>query len=96
MQVEPDRDRSRSSRHQPPGGNGARDRGIDTKVLNERLSKLQRYGILERTVFPEKPPQVEYHFSEFGRKFLKVIDAIDKRQADTAASAINPGNETNE
>lgn len=70
--------------------------GLTTKVLNERLSKLQRYGILERTVFPEKPPRVEYHFSEFGRKFLKVIDAIDKLQADIAASALNPGNETNE
>ncbi len=56
--------------------------GLTTKVLNERLSKLQRYRILERTVFPEKPPRVEYRFSDFGKKFLKIIDAIDDLQQD--------------
>jgi len=61
--------------------------GLTTKVLNERLSKLQRYGILEHTVFPEKPPKVEYCFSDFGKKFLKIIDAINDLQQDTETAA---------
>ena len=56
--------------------------GLTTKVLNERLNKLQRYRILERNVFPEKPPRVEYRFSDFGEKFLKIIHAIDDLQQD--------------
>ena len=61
--------------------------GLTTKVLNERLSKLQRYRILERNVFPEKPPRVEYRFSDFGKKFLKIIDAIDDLQGDIEEAA---------
>ncbi len=60
--------------------------GLTTKVLNERLAKLQRYRILERNVFPEKPPRVEYRFSDFGEKFLKIIDAIDDLQQDIEAA----------
>ncbi len=60
--------------------------GLTTKVLNERLNKLQRYGVLERVVFPEKPPRVEYQFTEFGAKFLKIIDAINELQNDIEAS----------
>ena len=56
--------------------------GLTTKVLNERLNKLQRYGVLEREVFPEKPPRVEYGFTAFGEQFLKIIDAINELQND--------------
>ena len=35
--------------------------GLTTKVLNERLSKLVRYGVLEKISYPEIPPRVEYH-----------------------------------
>lgn len=64
--------------------------GLTTKVLNERLSKLQRYRILERNVFPEKPPRVEYRFSEFGEKFLRIIEAIDGLQTDIEAAVGYP------
>lgn len=33
--------------------------GLSKKVLNERLSKLVRFGILERQAFAELPPRVE-------------------------------------
>lgn len=54
--------------------------GLTTKVLNERLSKLQRYGLVARLVYPEKPPRVEYHFTKVGEAFVKIIDAIDELQ----------------
>lgn len=50
--------------------------GLSTKVLNERLKKLQRYGVIYRTEFNEIPPRVEYSFTDFGLKFLKIIKDI--------------------
>ena len=54
--------------------------GLSKKVLNERLSKLVRFGILERQAYPELPPRVEYRFTPFGDKFLGVLDGIDALQ----------------
>ena len=45
--------------------------GLSKKVLNERLSKLVRFGILEKQAYPELPPRVEYRFTPFGDKFLR-------------------------
>ena len=36
--------------------------GLTTKVLNERLVKLVRFGILNKISYPEIPPRVEYRF----------------------------------
>ena len=58
--------------------------GLTTKVLNERLRKLVRYHILEKEVFPETPPHVEYHLTEFGQKFMKVLQAINQLQDEIA------------
>ncbi len=56
--------------------------GLTTKVLNERLVKLVRFGILEKTSYPEVPPRVEYELSEFGQRFRKLLDEIERLQAD--------------
>ena len=50
--------------------------GVSKKVLNERLSKLVRFGILEKQAYPEIPPRVEYRLSSFGSKFCGVLDSI--------------------
>ena len=52
--------------------------GLSTKVLNERLQKLLRYGIARKTIFPESPPRVEYDLTELGEEFVLVLDAIEK------------------
>jgi DNA-binding HxlR family transcriptional regulator len=54
--------------------------GLSKKVLNERLNKLVRFGILEKRAYPELPPRVEYRFTPFGDKFLGVLDDIDALQ----------------
>jgi DNA-binding HxlR family transcriptional regulator len=56
--------------------------GLTTKVLNERLAKLVRFDILEKRVFPEIPPHVEYHFTPFGKRFIRVIDEIEKLKSE--------------
>lgn len=56
--------------------------GLSAKVLNERLRKLTRYGILEKHNFPEIPPRVEYHLTGFGTKFVGIIDWLDGLQSE--------------
>ena len=51
-------------------------RGLTAKVLNERLRKLVRFGLLERRAFHEVPPRVEYHVTPFGRRFNRLLDDI--------------------
>lgn len=54
--------------------------GLSAKVLNERLTKLVRFGILSKAVFAEVPPRVEYRMTPFGEKFSKLLDAVEKLQ----------------
>jgi len=63
-----------------PGAMQRRVAGLTAKVLNERLRKLLRFGIIEREVFAEVPPRVEYRLTPFGRRFdgvLREIAALD-------------------
>lgn len=55
--------------------------GLSGKVLNERLAKLVRFGILEKESFPEVPPRVEYRLTDFGERFGKLIDEVDQLQS---------------
>ena len=52
--------------------------GLTTKVMNERRRKLVRFGILRRVSYPEIPPRVEYEFTDFGKKFLRLLDQIEE------------------
>lgn len=54
--------------------------GLSAKVLNERLRKLQHFDVIEKHVFAEIPPRVEYHLTEFGGRFAGIIDAIQALQ----------------
>ncbi len=54
--------------------------GLTTKVLNERLTKLYKFGIIDKKIYPETPPKVEYNFTEFGKKFLQIVDAVENLQ----------------
>jgi DNA-binding HxlR family transcriptional regulator len=66
-----------------PGAMQKRVVGLTTKVLNERLKKLVRFKIVERRVFAEVPPHVEYVLTPFGEQFnevLRQIAMLDARQ----------------
>jgi DNA-binding HxlR family transcriptional regulator len=54
--------------------------GLTTKVLNDCLSKMVSFGMLEKTAYPEVPPRVEYNFTDFGRKFILILDAVAELQ----------------
>ena len=59
--------------------------GISTKVLNERLAKMVRYGILVKEIYPELPPRVEYKLTRFGERFITILDQIAMLQAEVSA-----------
>ncbi len=50
--------------------------GLSTKVLNDCLRTNVRFGILKKNSFPEIPPRVEYEFTEFGKKFVSIVNQI--------------------
>lgn len=61
--------------------------GLSTKVMNERLRKLMRFGLLDRRVHGEKPPiVVEYRLTPLGRRFMQVLAEVKKLQ-----EALNAG-----
>lgn len=51
--------------------------GLSAKVLNERLRKLTRFGILEKRTYAEIPPRVEYRLTPFGDRFGSILDQIE-------------------
>lgn len=65
-----------------PGAMERSVEGLTTKVLNERLRKLVRFGVLERTVFAEVPPRVEYNLTDFGNKFVKILENIESLESE--------------
>ncbi len=56
--------------------------GLTAKVLNERLRKLLRFGILEKTIYAESPPRVEYRLTAFGKKFVRLMREVERLQAE--------------
>lgn len=49
---------------------------ITHSTLTTQLRELERDGILEREVFPEVPPRVEYRLTELGKRLIPVMDAL--------------------
>ena len=49
---------------------------ISQKVLTQCLRKLERNGIIIRTVFPVVPPHVEYSLSPLGLSLIGVLGTL--------------------
>ena len=50
--------------------------GITQHMLTTTLRELERDGLVNRTVYPEVPPRVEYEMTSKGRRLTPVFDAI--------------------
>lgn len=46
--------------------------------LTKELRMLEQYGLIHREVYREVPPRVEYSLTEIGRKFIPVLEALEK------------------
>jgi DNA-binding HxlR family transcriptional regulator len=49
---------------------------ISQKVLTQGLRKLERSGIITRTIYPVVPPRVEYALSPLGRSLIGVLGTL--------------------
>jgi len=50
--------------------------GINRQMLSKQLKSLERSGILDRTLYGEIPPRVEYTLTPLGKSLLPVVEAI--------------------
>lgn len=49
---------------------------ISKKVLTDNLRSLENDGLIEREVFAEVPPRVEYSLSPLGNSLKSILDAM--------------------
>lgn len=70
---------------------GRRLTGITQRMLTKQLRELEEAGLVERRVYAQVPPKVEYSLSEEGRSLEPVIAALatwgEGRILRTSASA---------
>lgn len=50
--------------------------GISQRMLTLTLRGLERDGLIERTVFPEIPPRVQYELTRLGKTLLEPIQQL--------------------
>lgn len=49
---------------------------VSEKVLSQVLKQLTADGIINRRLFPDVPPRVEYTISELGKTLLPHVEAL--------------------
>jgi len=50
--------------------------GISQKMLTQSLHEMTADGIVQRQVFPEVPPRVEYRLTELGQSMDPILKAM--------------------
>ncbi|MEO1257223.1 MAG: helix-turn-helix domain-containing protein [Bacteroidota bacterium] len=52
--------------------------GISKQMLTKQLRELEADGILERKIYAEIPPRVEYFITEKGKSLLPIINSMKR------------------
>lgn len=52
--------------------------GVNPVTLSDRLSELEKVGVLSRTPYQEIPPRVDYELTKTGKDLLPILRAMDK------------------
>lgn len=51
---------------------------VSQKVLTSQLRAMEGSGLVNRVVYPEVPPRVEYSLTETGKSLQPILDAMVK------------------
>lgn len=51
---------------------------ISKQMLSRTLQRLEQDGLVQRTVFPDTPPRVEYRLTAMGESFLTPLESLLK------------------
>ena len=51
---------------------------ITQKMLSQQLKKLEENKIVEKKVYGEIPPKVEYSLTKEGEKLIPILDTMQK------------------
>ncbi|HLM80905.1 MAG TPA: helix-turn-helix domain-containing protein [Terriglobales bacterium] len=70
-------------------------RGITPKILTQQLREMERDGLIQRTVYAEVPPRVEYQLTAFGETLRPVLEAMYAWGKQTQEAASRPTLTTN-
>ncbi len=49
---------------------------ISKQTLTNQLRELESDGVIERIIYPEIPPRVEYKITPYGSSLLPIIDSM--------------------
>lgn len=49
---------------------------MSQKVLTAQLRDMEANGLVNRKVYPEVPPRVEYSLTELGKSLKPILDAM--------------------
>jgi len=49
---------------------------VSERMLAKQLHELERDGVVERTVYAEVPPRVEYSLTSFGRTLCPILEQL--------------------
>ena len=50
--------------------------GVSQKMLAQQLRKMEKDGMVERTVYPQVPPKVAYRLTPWGQALCPALDAL--------------------
>ncbi|WP_127539981.1 winged helix-turn-helix transcriptional regulator [Paenibacillus illinoisensis] len=52
-------------------------RGLSQGSLTKQLKELENDGVIQRDVYPEVPPRVEYSLTDKGMKLLPILEKME-------------------